>query len=175
MQLAEAAGLQVAPSPGLQERLRLKHRAVAAAQSFATNGSSAGLANLGILANSRTVTGDAPPPRPATPLAARELLPNKSSSFFVPPLLFGNHRYTPSSGGVQSLPGSGQGNYVQFGNAAAYVNPFIAPSSGAVSLIVAIVFLFIDPIFCAIKTEWTSPDPTTSSADSGSATMMTPR
>jgi hypothetical protein len=60
MQLAAAAGLQVAPSPGLQERLRLKHRAVAAAQSFATNGSSAGLANLGILANSRTVTGDAP-------------------------------------------------------------------------------------------------------------------
>jgi hypothetical protein len=85
--------------------------------------------------------------------------------------------YTPSSGGIQLLPGSGQGNYnaVQSGNAAAYVNPFIAPSSGAVSLIIAIVFLFIDLIFFAIKTDWTSPDPTTSSADSGSATMMTPR
>lgn len=85
MQLAAAAVLQVAPSPGLQQRLRLKHLAVAAVQLFATTGSSAGLANLEILADSRTVTGDSAGGLACAPTPLRNSMSNaaqdQTSSF----------------------------------------------------------------------------------------------
>jgi len=83
--------------------------------------------------------------------------------------------YTPSSNGASSFyttSGAGLFSTDQASGVAAYLKPYLLPSSGAVQLIIAIVFLFLFTIVFAIKVDWTAAG---STSDANSAMMMTQR
>ncbi len=83
--------------------------------------------------------------------------------------------YTPSSGGASSFyttTGAGLFSTNQAPGAAAYLKPYLLPSSGAVQLIVAIVLLFLFTVVSAIKVDWAASG---STADANSAILMTQR
>jgi hypothetical protein len=99
-----------------------------------------------------------------------------SQSQYMPsPIGPKSNGYTPSSGGASSFyttTGAGLFSTNQASGAAAYLKPYVLPSSGAVQLIVAIIFLFLFTVVFAIKVDWTAAS---STADANSAILMTQR
>ncbi len=65
--------------------------------------------------------------------------------------------YTPSSGGASNfikMPGSGLFEIPQASGVAAYLKPYVLPSSGASQLIISIVLLSLVTVIFAIKVNW---------------------
>ena len=65
--------------------------------------------------------------------------------------------YTPSAGGASNfnkMPGSGLFEIPQASGVAAYLKPYVLPSSGATQLIISIVLLSLFTVIFAIKVNW---------------------
>ena len=80
--------------------------------------------------------------------------------------------YTPSSSGAISFAQTGAGLFriTQASGVAAYNKPYVLPNTGAVQLIIAIVFMFLFSIIFAIKVDCTAAG---STADANSLIQMT--
>jgi hypothetical protein len=84
--------------------------------------------------------------------------------------------YTPSSNGAKyfyTTSGAGLFQTDQAPGVAAYLKPYVLPNTGAVQLIIAIVFMFIFTIVFAIKVDWTAAGLT--ARGNSAILMMTPR